>query len=98
MKALCRLKVDLTPEERNFMSIAFKNWIGLRRASLRTLVEVEQKESGVSGPYLVEKIKAYRQKVENELDQLCNEVISIVSDCLIPSTESKEIKAFYWKM
>jgi 14-3-3 protein epsilon len=98
MKTLCRMRVDLTAEERNLMSIAFKNWVGLRRSSLRTLIDVEKKETGMASPWLVDHIKSYRQKVENEFVQLCNEVISIINDFLIPSTESPEIKAFYHKM
>lgn len=35
---------DLSPEERNLLSVAYKNVVGVRRAAWRQLKDVEAKE------------------------------------------------------
>ena len=44
MKAVASLDVELTVEERNLLSVAYKNVIGARRASWRIISSIEQKE------------------------------------------------------
>ncbi|CAH1981225.1 unnamed protein product [Acanthoscelides obtectus] len=45
MKKVAKLDVELTVEERNLLSVAYKNVIGARRASWRIISSIEQKES-----------------------------------------------------
>lgn len=50
MKQVASLDVELTVEERNLLSVAYKNVIGARRASWRIITSIEQKEENkVSG-------------------------------------------------
>lgn len=44
MKKVASLDVELTVEERNLLSVAYKNVIGARRASWRIITSIEQKE------------------------------------------------------
>merc|ERR1712137_1290076 len=44
MKRVAALKVELTVEERNLLSVAYKNVTGSRRASWRIVSSIEQKE------------------------------------------------------
>jgi len=44
MKKVAALDVELTVEERNLLSVAYKNVIGARRASWRIISSIEQKE------------------------------------------------------
>ncbi len=44
MKKVAALKVELTVEERNLLSVAYKNVTGSRRASWRIVSSIEQKE------------------------------------------------------
>ena len=60
----------LTPEERNFLSVAYKNVVGARRSAWRVLQSLESK--GGSSEDL---LKEYKAKVEEELKKHCNEVI-----------------------
>lgn len=64
MKHVAGLDVDLTVEERNLLSVAYKNVIGARRASWRIVSSIEQKEEGKGGdePKL-SMIKSYRTQV-----------------------------------
>lgn len=45
MKQVASLDVELTVEERNLLSVAYKNVIGARRASWRIISSIEQKVS-----------------------------------------------------
>ncbi|KAJ6429519.1 hypothetical protein OIU84_021014 [Salix udensis] len=44
MKNIAKLNCDLTVEERNLLSVGYKNVIGARRASWRIMSSIEQKE------------------------------------------------------
>jgi len=44
MKKVAQLDDDLSIEERNLLSVAYKNVIGARRASWRIISSIEQKE------------------------------------------------------
>jgi 14-3-3 protein epsilon len=44
MKKVAEMNVELTVEERNLLSVAYKNVIGARRASWRIISSIEQKE------------------------------------------------------
>jgi 14-3-3 protein epsilon len=51
---------ELTVEERNLLSVAYKNVIGARRASWRIISNIEQKEESKGNTAQVERIKKYR--------------------------------------
>ena len=54
---------ELSVEERNLLSVAFKNVIGARRASWRIVSSIEQKEEAKGNEAHVARIKAYRDVV-----------------------------------
>ncbi|KAL5992443.1 14-3-3 protein 7 [Asimina triloba] len=98
MKRVARLDVELTVEERNLLSVGYKNVIGSRRASWRILSSVEQKEEAKGSELNVNRIRDYRQKVENELSNICNDILSVIDEHLLPSSTSGESNVFYYKM
>lgn len=98
MKSVAKLDLELTVEERNLLSVAFKNVVGARRASWRIISSIEQKEDNKGNAKQVERVREYRQKVEKELLDVCNDILSVLSDHLIPSSTSVESKVFYYKM
>jgi len=98
MKDVAKLGVELTVEERNLLSVAYKNVIGARRASWRIISSIEQKEENKGNETQVQKIKAYRQKVETELSEVCSDILAVLDEHLIPSAEAGESKVFYYKM
>lgn len=85
-------------EERNLLSVAYKNVIGARRASWRIVSSIEQKEESRGNAAQVEKVKGYRQKIETELKDVCSDVLDILDQHLIPSAQGGESKVFYYKM
>lgn len=98
MKKVAQLDVELTVEERNLLSVGYKNVIGARRASWRIMSSIEQKEESKGNENNVKLIKDYRKKVEEELTKICNDILSIIDKNLIPSSKSGEATVFYYKM
>jgi len=98
MKNVAKLGVELSVEERNLLSVAYKNVIGARRASWRIISSIEQKEESKGNEAQVGKIKTYRNKVEAELADVCNDILNVLDQHLIPSAQAGESKVFYHKM
>uniref|UniRef100_A0A2P2L105 Uncharacterized protein MANES_02G146600 n=1 Tax=Rhizophora mucronata TaxID=61149 RepID=A0A2P2L105_RHIMU len=89
---------ELTVEERNLLSVAYKNVIGSLRASWRIVSSIEQKEEGRKNEEHVALIKEYRSKVEVELSEVCASILKLLDSNLIPSAAASESKVFYLKM
>jgi 14-3-3 protein epsilon len=98
MKAVTSLGQELTVEERNLLSVAYKNVIGARRASWRIVSSIEQKEESKGNEAQVTLIKQYRQKIETELAKICEDILEVLAKNLIPHAETGESKVFYYKM
>jgi len=77
----------MTVDERNLLSVAYKNVIGARRASWRTLNAESQDEKNST---LIEK---YKGQVEEELKQICNNVLDLLKNSLIDQTVIDAIHA-----
>jgi len=98
MKKVAKQDVELTVEERNLLSVAYKNVIGARRASWRIISSIEQKEENKGNESHVKRIKEYRNKVEAELSGICQDILNVLDKHLIPSSTTGESKVFYYKM
>ncbi|XP_067862700.1 14-3-3 protein beta/alpha-1-like [Heptranchias perlo] len=99
MKAVTEWGEELSNEERNLLSVAYKNVVGARRSAWRVISSIEQKtgESGGSEKKL-HMVKEYREKVEAELRDICNDVLGLLDKYLIPNSTNSESKVFYLKM
>jgi len=98
MKEVAKLGGELTVDERNLLSVAYKNVVGTRRASWRIISSIEQKEESKGSDKHVGTIRDYRQKIETELEKVCQDVLDVLDESLIPKAESGESKVFYHKM
>ncbi|OWF44888.1 14-3-3 protein epsilon-like isoform X2 [Mizuhopecten yessoensis] len=101
MQKVAEMDQEMTVEERNLLSVAYKNVIGTKRASWRIITGIEQKEvekkseTGKQLGYIVE----YRKKIEQELKQTCNKVLQVLKNILErQELTSGESKVFYYKM
>jgi len=96
MKQVTMLGMELSNEERNLLSVAYKNVVGARRSSWRVISSIESKTEGSEKKQSM--AKEYRQKVEKELRDICNVVLDLLNDHLIPKATLPESKVFYLKM
>lgn len=93
---------ELSTEERNLLSVAYKNVVGAKRSSWRTLASdsfADTKEELVAG---------YKAIVEKELEEICNDILGLL-ERLCPfeklegsapnlETTAAETTVFYLKM
>ena len=100
MKSLAQLNTELVVEERNLLSVGYKNVIGTRRASWRVInaIESKEKEAADVNTVKMEVIKSYRLKIESELTEICYDILKLLDDTLIKNSEDNEAKVFYYKM
>jgi 14-3-3 protein epsilon len=99
MKKVAQASVeDLSLEERNLLSVAYKNVVGARRASLRIIGSIQNKEEQKGDSEKVNLISAYKGKVEAELNSICNDILGLLDSTLIKSSLGSEPAVFYQKM
>jgi len=96
MKAITEEFSDLSNEERNLLSVAYKNVVGARRSSWRVISAIESKGAGSDSKQ--DMAKKYRAKIESELMTICNQVLVLLTDFLVPKSANAESKVFYLKM
>jgi 14-3-3 zeta protein len=73
MKHVTETGGELSNEERNLLSVAYKNVVGARRSSWRVISSIEQKTEGNERKQQM--AKEYREKVEKELRDICHDVL-----------------------
>jgi len=89
---------ELSVEERNLLSVAYKNAVGSRRAAWRIITSVEQKEITKGNQYNAKWAKEYCTKVEGELQKICDTILGLLDGSLISQAGTGESKVFYQKM
>jgi 14-3-3 protein epsilon len=89
---------ELSVEERNLLSVAYKNAVGSRRAAWRIITSVEQKEKSKGNEENGKNAKEYCKKVEGELDDICTKILELLEKNLINKASTGESKVFYQKM
>merc|ERR1712110_896940 len=89
---------ELSVEERNLLSVAYKNAVGSRRAAWRIITSVEQKEKTKGNEEQAKYAKEYCTKVEVELQKICDTILGLLDGQLIPKASGGESKVFYQKM
>lgn len=96
MKNVTETGAELSNEERNLLSVAYKNVVGARRSSWRVISSIEQKTEGSERKQQM--AKEYREKIEKELREICGDVLQLLDKFLIPKASNAESKVFYLKM
>lgn len=96
MKKVTEASAELSQEVRNLLSVAYKNVVGARRSSWRVLSSLETKV--MNDEKKVGLARDYKKRVEDELTALCETVLGLLNDYLIPNATEPESKVFYMKM
>ncbi|XP_063066431.1 14-3-3 protein eta isoform X2 [Engraulis encrasicolus] len=102
MKLVTELNEPLSNEDRNLLSVAYKNVVGARRSSWRVTSSIEQKTVADGNEKKLELVRAYRETIEKELEAVCQDVLNLLDNFLIKSCGDDEAqtesKVFYLKM
>jgi 14-3-3 protein epsilon len=89
---------EFSDDERNILSVAFKNVVGTRRTAWRVLHSIESKEARRGNEENKSRASSYREKVEGELRSYCREILRIIDNDLLTKVSSDEGKVFFIKM
>ena len=86
---------DVSSDERNLLSVAFKNLISSKRAACRTIAAIEQnpKYSKFS-----DALAGYKATIESKLQEDCEKIINMINEHVLKKTCSGEPQAFFVKM
>ena len=95
MKELVATVKELKHDERNFLSLTYKNIVGAKRASWRVVSSIE---IGMDANQRRKQLtKDYRIKIEKEITESCSELLKLI-ERLLNNTEDAESRIFYLKM
>ena len=85
----------LTQDERNLLSVAFKNLVSQQRTAIRTIAAIEQnpKYTKFGGP-----MGEYKKRIEEELYRNCDDIISVIRTDVLTKSSDDESRAFFLKM
>jgi 14-3-3 protein epsilon len=94
-KVVSNKNEDFTTEERNLLSVGFKNQIGSKRTAIRTISAIEQNpkyQKFAAG------LSQYKKNIEQELYDQCMSIVDIVKGQCMKVAATDETKAFFFKM
>ena len=96
MKEFTEKGGEISNDERNVLSIAYKNIVGERRNAWRVVSSIEKTYEDSDSRKKI--AKDYLERIASEQKNICEEVLSLLRDILIPNATSFESKIFYLKM
>merc|ERR1712032_374887 len=82
-------------DERNLLSVGFKNLIGSQRGAIRTIGAIEQNPKYQK---FGDALGTYKKKIESELYDKCMKIVKIVQNQCVGLAAENESKAFFQKM
>ena len=86
---------DFSTDERNLLSVGFKNLIAANRTAIRTIGAIEQNPKYQK---FATALQNYKKKIEGELYSQCSSIVALVKDKCIKLASNSESKAFFHKM
>jgi len=98
MKEIIEMGGDLSVDERNLLSLAYKNVISKLRVSWSNISAIEQKKESRGSQKHISTIQEYRRGIEDDLETLCQEILRELDRILIPNASTGDSMIFYYKM
>jgi 14-3-3 protein epsilon len=85
----------LSTDERNLLSVAFKNLVSQQRTAIRTIAAIEQNQKYAK---FASSMAAYKHRIEDELYRNCDEIIAIIRADVLTKASDDESRSFFLKM
>ena len=96
LKPVIREKgAGLSTDERNLLSVAFKNLVSQQRTAIRTISAIEQNQKYAK---FAGGMGSYKKSIEEELYRNCDEIINIIKSDVLTKSSDDEGRAFFLKM
>jgi 14-3-3 protein epsilon len=87
---------EVSSDERNLLSVAFKNLISSKRAACRTIAAIEQNPKYTK---YQDALATYKASIEKKLTQDCQSIIDMINNKVLSKDSANgESKAFFVKM
>eukprot|EP00831_Metopus_contortus_P005488 TRINITY_DN12080_c0_g1_i4.p1 TRINITY_DN12080_c0_g1~~TRINITY_DN12080_c0_g1_i4.p1 ORF type:complete len:304 (+),score=95.26 TRINITY_DN12080_c0_g1_i4:118-912(+) len=101
MRNLVESSGRLNLEERNLLSIAFRNGIEIQRSAMRTIIAIEGKEK-TRGSKFLSLLQSYKKIIYYRIEDIASEIDHLIHEYLFKNlkdtAEDKKVQAFYFKM
>jgi len=95
-KVLREKGADVSSDERNLLSVAFKNLISSKRAACRTIQAIEQNPKYAK---FSDALASYKSTIESKLQEDCQKVVDVITKNVLSKTpDNNEAKCFFVKM
>merc|ERR1711998_109452 len=94
-KVLDSKGADVSADERNLLSVAFKNLISSKRAACRTIAAIEQNPKYSK---FGDALAGYKAGIEQKLQDDCQRIIDMINNKVLSKSCDVEPKAFFVKM
>eukprot|EP00449_Zooxanthella_nutricula_P025792 CAMPEP_0198531188 /NCGR_PEP_ID=MMETSP1462-20131121/26794_1 /TAXON_ID=1333877 /ORGANISM="Brandtodinium nutriculum, Strain RCC3387" /LENGTH=470 /DNA_ID=CAMNT_0044261073 /DNA_START=1 /DNA_END=1409 /DNA_ORIENTATION=+ len=85
---------ELSDEEMTLFSVAYKNVVGSRRAAWQCMQATKEGKEAEADAFAF----AYQETLVGEIDSICSMACNMLSEGLMLSAHSAEVKVFYQKM
>lgn len=86
---------DVSSDERNLLSVAFKNLISSKRAACRTIAAIEQNPKYQK---FSDALANYKASIETKLQEDCQRIVDMINAEVLKKACEGEPKAFFVKM
>jgi len=90
MKKVVQVDGNLVREERNLLSVAFKNVVGAKRSACRILNSIQDRYSQEGHEHRADLCKEYVSTVIGELHTTCGDVLDLLEKFLIPTAKQAQ--------
>jgi len=97
IKQAIQLGGEPSIEERNLLSVAYKNLIGSKRPARRSISALEIKEESKGGPH-IQFLKDLQKKIELEVEEYQRDAINFIDTSILQTCKGAESQVFFLKM
>jgi 14-3-3 protein epsilon len=98
MKRVVDLNPSLTVDERNLLAVSYKNVLTPRRNGLQTLSAIAAHMDGQATANRIREISDIRARLEAEVQAICNQLIDLVTNKLLPAAGTPDARVFFEKL
>jgi 14-3-3 protein epsilon len=98
MKRAISLDPNLTPDERNLLSVTYKSLISGRRTAIRSLSALLEQPITKSNQSRIDQVSTLRTTIIAELDEYSLDLINLIDTTLLSIATEPEARLFYEKL